>query len=79
MTIKSNKAAKGNTGYTIQYKIKGEKKTHKIRVKAEDARSKTIRGLPSGKKISVRIRAYKIAKEKTYHGSYGKYKTVVVR
>lgn len=79
VTIKSNKAAKGNTGYTIQYKIKGEKKTHKIRVKAEDARSKTIRGLPSGKKISVRIRAYKIAKEKTYHGSYGKYKTVVVR
>lgn len=77
--VKSDKKASGNTGYEIRYKVKGKKKGHKLRIKSRTALNKTIKGLPSGKKVIVSIRAYKNVKGKIYYGAYGRYKTITVR
>ena len=77
--IKSDRRAKGNTGYEIQYRIKGKKKVYKIQVKSRTVLDKTLRGLKSGKKVRVRIRAYKTVKGKKYFGPCSRYKTITVK
>ncbi len=78
------KAAKqsGITGYQIQYSTskKFTKKTTKsVKVKTTKALSKTIKGLKSGKKYYVRVRAYKVSGKKTTYGVYGAAKSVKVK
>ncbi len=78
------KAAKqsGITGYQIQYSTskKFTKKTTKsVKVKTTKALSKTVKGLKSGKKYYVRVRAYKVSGKKTTYGVYGAAKSVKVK
>ncbi len=61
MTVKVSKQS-GISGYKIQYSTskKFTKKTTKtVKVKTKKALSKTVKGLKSGKKYYVRVRAYK--------------------
>ncbi|MGN1123984.1 MAG: leucine-rich repeat protein, partial [Eubacterium sp.] len=78
------KAAKqeGIAGYKVEYSTskKFTKKTTKtVTVKSTKALSKTIKGLKSGKKYYVRVRAYNKANGKTVYSKYTAVKSVKVK
>jgi len=75
VSVRSNKAGKGNTRYQIQYKV-GKGKIKTIKRKSNKTLSYTIRGLKSGKRFKVRIRVYKKTGGKVYYGYYSKWKTL---
>ncbi len=74
VTVKVNKTA-GATGYQIKYTVKGGKAA----TATTTSTSKTVKGLKSGKKYTVKVRAYKKVNGKTYYGSYSAAKTVKVK
>ncbi len=78
------KAAKQNemTGYQLQYSTSSKftKKTTKtVKVATTKALSKTVSGLKSGKKYYVRVRAYKVANNKTVNSAWTTTKSVKVK
>lgn len=75
VTVKSSALTKGNTGYKIQYKYKGAAKVTTKTVKSKKALSYTIKNAKSGKRMMVRICAYKKVGGKTYTGAYSAWKT----
>ncbi len=74
ITVKVNKTA-GATGYQVSYTVKGGKAA----TATTTSTSKTIKGLKSGKKYTVKVRAYKKVNGKTYYGAYSAAKTVKVK
>ena len=78
------KAAKQKemAGYKVQYSTskKFTKKTTKtVKVATKKALNKTVKGLKSGKKYYVRVRAYKVADGKTVNSAWTKTKSVKVK
>ena len=78
------KAAKQKemAGYQVQYSTskKFTKKTTKTaKVATTKALNKTVKGLKSGKKYYVRVRAYKVADGKTVYSAWTKTKSVKVK
>ena len=81
IAIKAAKQA-GITGYQVQYSTSSKftKKTTKtVTVKTTKALSKTIKGLKSGKKYYVRVRAYNKANGKTVYSKFTAVKSVKVK
>ena len=81
MVVKAAKLS-GITGYQIQYSTsskfaKGKTKT--VKVKTTKALSKTIKGLKSGKKYYVRVRAYKTSGKKTVYSKFTAVKSVKIK
>ena len=67
------------TGYQVWYKVAG-KKAVKVKVKGSTATlSKTIKKLASGKKCTVKVRAYKTLSGTTYYSAWSAKKSVKVK
>lgn len=78
------KKASGATGYQIQYSLYSNMKNARtVTIGSAAATSRTIRGLKSGRRYYIRIRAYKKVKEggstKTYTKGWSAVKRVTVR
>ncbi|MCR4841877.1 MAG: hypothetical protein K5840_01285 [Eubacterium sp.] len=67
----------GVTGYQIKYKVKGKWKTVTVRGKAK--KKAILKKLPSGKKVTVKVRAYKTISGTKYFGSWSAKKIVKVK
>ena len=75
-------AQKGMKGYKVEYSTskKFTKKTTKtVTVKTTKALNKTIKGLKSGKKYYVRVRAYTTSGKKTIFSKYTTVKSVKIK
>ena len=75
-------AQKQMKGYQIQYstsKSFSKKSTKTVKIATTKNLNKTIKGLKSGKKYYVRVRAYKTSGKKTVYSSYTAVKTVKVK
>ncbi|MCR4841876.1 MAG: fibronectin type III domain-containing protein [Eubacterium sp.] len=64
----------GVTGYQIKYKVKGKWKT--VTVKGKAKKKALLKKLPSGKKVTVRVRAYKTISGTKYFGSWSSKKII---
>ena len=60
-----------------QYKSKGFKK--KAAVKKQKVVSASVKGLKSGKKYYVKIRAYRTINGKKVYGAYSKIKSITIK
>ena len=73
-------ARKDVTGYEIQYGLKSSLSDGTtVKVKKAATAKKVIKGLKSGKKYYVRIRAYKKVGKKTYRSAWSKIKSTKVQ
>ena len=78
VTVKAAGSAKV-TGYQVWYKVAG-KKAVKVKVKGSTAKlSKTIKKLASGKKCTVKVRAYKKLNSTTCYSAWSAKKSVKVK
>ena len=78
------KAKKQNemAGYQVQYSTSkkfAKKSTKTAKVATKKALNKTVKGLKSGKKYYVRVRAYKVVNGKTVYSSWTAKKSVKVK
>ena len=74
------KKISGASGYEVymsQYKSKGFKK--KAAVKKQKVVSASVKGLKSGKKYYVKIRAYRTINGKKVYGAYSKIKSITIK
>jgi Skp family chaperone for outer membrane proteins len=76
VTVKWGKI-KNAGGYQISYKVGS--KTKKVTVSGGSKVSKKIKGLQSGKKYTIKVRAYKKVNGKTYYGKWSSAKKVTVK
>lgn len=78
IVVTSDITMTGNHGYQIQYKNKDTTKRVSVKTSKRSV-TKILRGLKSGTKVQVRIRAYKKVNGKTIYGPYGNWKNIKVR
>ena len=70
----------GITGYQIEYSLKNSfANSKKVTIKKAATTSTTINKLLAGKKYYVRIRAYKVVKNKNYYSAWSKVKAATVK
>ena len=67
----------GVSGYQIQYK--NDKTWKTVAVKGSSSVSKTLTKLSAGKKLSVKVRAYKKVGTSSFYSSWSSVKTVEVK